>query len=271
MQARTSEPWTPSPPPTSASKDNRPASTGFALGLVGLVAGWVPIVGLAVTIPALLLSRAGRARFRDGRAGSPGRSGAGLALGWTGTAICVLMTVFAFAGAAREPQPAAVQTAAAAPSAVLISVPDVVGMSDAQARQVLTAAGFTNVVLGPSNGPIAGVAAGIVTTQTPRAASQAAAGDAITLGEAQAPPAPATRAGAPGTGQEPVVGAPHVDAPRPLVAAPRPVTPAASAPSSVYYANCTEAKAAGAAPLYAGQPGYRKPLDRDGDGVACEK
>lgn len=37
-----------------------------------------------------------------------------------------------------------------------------------------------------------------------------------------------------------------------------------------YYANCTAARAAGAAPLYRGQPGYRPAMDRDGDGVACE-
>lgn len=37
-----------------------------------------------------------------------------------------------------------------------------------------------------------------------------------------------------------------------------------------YYANCAEARAAGAAPLYRGEPGYRSGLDRDGDGVACE-
>jgi hypothetical protein len=39
---------------------------------------------------------------------------------------------------------------------------------------------------------------------------------------------------------------------------------------SAYYANCTAARAAGAAPLYAGEPGYSSKLDRDGDGVACE-
>lgn len=39
---------------------------------------------------------------------------------------------------------------------------------------------------------------------------------------------------------------------------------------SVYYKNCKAAKAAGVAPLYQGQPGYRSALDRDGDGVACE-
>ena len=37
-----------------------------------------------------------------------------------------------------------------------------------------------------------------------------------------------------------------------------------------YYPNCTAARAAGAAPIRAGEPGYRAGLDRDGDGVACE-
>nr|WP_306632197.1 excalibur calcium-binding domain-containing protein [Arthrobacter ulcerisalmonis] len=43
------------------------------------------------------------------------------------------------------------------------------------------------------------------------------------------------------------------------------------APPAAYYANCTAAKNAGAAPLYRGQAGYSSSLDRDGDGVACEK
>jgi Excalibur calcium-binding domain len=38
----------------------------------------------------------------------------------------------------------------------------------------------------------------------------------------------------------------------------------------VYYRYCDEARAAGAAPLYRGQPGYRSELDRDRDGIACE-
>lgn len=46
--------------------------------------------------------------------------------------------------------------------------------------------------------------------------------------------------------------------------------PAPPAPSNVYYPNCAAARAAGAAPIYRGQPGYRPGLDRDGDGVACE-
>lgn len=48
--------------------------------------------------------------------------------------------------------------------------------------------------------------------------------------------------------------------------APKPVVP----PSSVYYKNCTAARAAGAAPVYRGQPGYGSHLDRDNDGIGCE-
>lgn len=37
------------------------------------------------------------------------------------------------------------------------------------------------------------------------------------------------------------------------------------------YKNCDAVRAAGNAPLLLGQPGYNRKLDRDGDGVACEK
>ena len=55
-------------------------------------------------------------------------------------------------------------------------------------------------------------------------------------------------------------------------------TPARRSPSgssansggSVYYANCAAARAAGAAPVMRGSPGYSRKLDRDNDGVGCE-
>ncbi|PEL65911.1 excalibur calcium-binding domain-containing protein [Bacillus wiedmannii] len=47
--------------------------------------------------------------------------------------------------------------------------------------------------------------------------------------------------------------------------------PATSNNSNVTYKNCTEVKKAGKAPIHKGQPGYGSHLDRDGDGVACEK
>lgn len=40
--------------------------------------------------------------------------------------------------------------------------------------------------------------------------------------------------------------------------------------AAAYYPNCASARAAGAAPLRRGEPGYRAGLDRDNDGVACE-
>lgn len=42
------------------------------------------------------------------------------------------------------------------------------------------------------------------------------------------------------------------------------------APDGVYYKNCAAARDAGVAPIQRGEPGYRKALDRNGDGVACE-
>jgi hypothetical protein len=43
-----------------------------------------------------------------------------------------------------------------------------------------------------------------------------------------------------------------------------------SPPVGAYYANCAEARAAGVAPIYADEPGYREELDGDNDGIACE-
>lgn len=39
---------------------------------------------------------------------------------------------------------------------------------------------------------------------------------------------------------------------------------------TVYYPGCREARAAGVAPMYRGQPGYRAGLDADDDGIACD-
>lgn len=36
------------------------------------------------------------------------------------------------------------------------------------------------------------------------------------------------------------------------------------------FANCAAARAAGAAPVRRGDPGYGRHLDRDGDGIGCE-
>ncbi|HKX77716.1 MAG TPA: excalibur calcium-binding domain-containing protein [Novosphingobium sp.] len=70
---------------------------------------------------------------------------------------------------------------------------------------------------------------------------------------------------------------PHFEIrPKPPVRHDRPIAlpaPGASSGPSVtgaYFRSCAAARAAGASPLYRGQPGYGPHLDRDGDGVACE-
>jgi hypothetical protein len=47
-------------------------------------------------------------------------------------------------------------------------------------------------------------------------------------------------------------------------------TDASAQTGGVFYRNCDAARAAGAAPIRRGQPGYGPHLDRDGDGIACE-
>lgn len=54
---------------------------------------------------------------------------------------------------------------------------------------------------------------------------------------------------------------------------PAQLAPSRAAPSpgsSGAFRNCAEARAAGAAPLRRGDPGYGPHLDRDNDGIACE-
>jgi hypothetical protein len=63
----------------------------------------------------------------------------------------------------------------------------------------------------------------------------------------------------------------HTAAPR-KTATPKTTTQPAPArkPAAVYYQNCTAVRDAGADPIRAGEPGYSRKLDRDGDGVGCE-
>ena len=77
----------------------------------------------------------------------------------------------------------------------------------------------------------------------------------------EATPAPAPVA--PGPAQP----APAPAQPAPAQPAPAPVAPA---PAEVYYKNCDAVRAAGAAPIYQGQPGYASHLDRDRDGIGCD-
>jgi hypothetical protein len=57
---------------------------------------------------------------------------------------------------------------------------------------------------------------------------------------------------------------------RPAPPAAVPAAPAPPAAVSTNFKNCDAVRAAGAAPVRRGDPGYGSHLDRDGDGVGCE-
>lgn len=106
------------------------------------------------------------------------------------------------------------------------------------------------------------------TSQTPPSTSSATEDPATEPPAVQEPERPA-----------PAPARPYVPAPapaRPYVPAPAPYVPPAperddnDSGGVAYYPNCSAARAAGAAPLYRGEPGYASKLDRDNDGVACE-
>lgn len=65
------------------------------------------------------------------------------------------------------------------------------------------------------------------------------------------------------------------EAPDPTTKATKPKTttkaPTSTKAAALTFATCADAKAAGVTPLHRGEPGYSTKLDRDGDGVACEK
>jgi hypothetical protein len=54
-----------------------------------------------------------------------------------------------------------------------------------------------------------------------------------------------------------------------VITKPQPLVEAPSA--SGKFSSCEDAVAAGAAPMYKGDPGYSPKLDRDKDGIACDK
>lgn len=70
---------------------------------------------------------------------------------------------------------------------------------------------------------------------------------------------------------EPVAEEPVVEPEEEPAEDPAPPAPAPKpAPAPVRFSSCKQAREAGAAPLYRGDPGYSSNLDRDNDGVACE-
>lgn len=172
-------------------------------------------------------------------------------------------------------------TATTATTPVMIEVPDVVGMKGDAAAVALKEAGLTS---SPSYTDADGEDSvwnssdWSVTSQDPAAGERVPADQAITLtvnddsAEAAASAsasasAAAAEASASAEASEQAV---QDEPAQPEEPAQRPQQDPKKS-TSTYYANCTEAKAAGAAPMYEGDPGYRSGLDRDHDGIACEK
>ena len=92
-----------------------------------------------------------------------------------------------------------------------------------------------------------------------------------------AQPAPAEPAAPTPAPVVPVAAAPKAATPTPPPPTPAPAPKPAPAPApepkpaaSGVFKNCAAARAAGAAPIHAGEPGWGPHLDRDGDGVGCE-
>jgi hypothetical protein len=139
-----------------------------------------------------------------------------------------------------------------------ITVPlDLAGKTAATVEQQLRSLGFTLIRhIGPNGVPVTIDPTWTVVSvdSAGRSLSRYSAIDIRVDKPAPPPPPPA-----PKTTPKPV--------PPPRTQQPAPPKP----PAAAYYANCTAAKAAGAAPVYRGQPGYGKHLDRDGDGVGCER
>lgn len=77
-----------------------------------------------------------------------------------------------------------------------------------------------------------------------------------------------TPCGGKDTTETPPPPPPPPPAPAPTTTKPKPTTQPKPAP--VFYATCDDARRAGAAPLYWGQPGYRVELDDNRNGIACE-
>ncbi|MEU9034206.1 excalibur calcium-binding domain-containing protein [Streptomyces sp. NPDC048352] len=180
------------------------------------------------------------------------------------------------------PASASASAGASAPSVM----PAVVGQKSAAAEALVRQVVSTPV---EARGAYAGVTPAKdhseweVCFQTPAAGTAVTAGTAVELSLVAPGTSCPDRAGAPASTapkspkspESPTVPAPAPTPPKPK---PKPATEGptdgstgGSGAEGVYYKSCDAARAAGVAPMRRGQPGYREGLDRDKDGIACDK
>jgi hypothetical protein len=156
--------------------------------------------------------------------------------------------------------PSATTTTAPTTTTPVATIPnDVVGKSAADVQAELTSLGFSDVeVVSSDNTPVtAGAGWHVVSVDGLGSVSPLTSKITVRV-DKDAPPTTTVAPPPPHTTVKP---APPAYTP----------PPAPAPPAEVYYKNCAAARAAGAAPLHRGDPGYRPALDRDGDGIACEK
>ncbi len=160
---------------------------------------------------------------------------------------------------------------------------------DAEYKGVVFLEKWTVTKVAPAPGAVVSIDHTVVVTATTKAGSipqqpasppaLAAVVPAAPAGQQLAPaPPPEERVEMPieQTNMGPQPPAPQPPPSQPVAPQPveQPVKPQRDNDSSggaVYYKNCGQARAAGAAPIKRGEPGYRSELDRDNDGIACEK
>lgn len=173
-------------------------------------------------------------------------------------------------------------------------IPNVVGQDLPAAVKTLNDAGYKSISMQDENGKILYNSADYVVTAQDPAKGKTATSKTIKLTAkakvAPTPspsptttspsPTPTTTSPTPTPTPEPTTEAPapepaqperHEEAPAPAVVHQEQRAPAPAPEPEVFYKNCAAARAAGAAPIYRGQPGYRSKLDADGDGIACDK
>lgn len=208
---------------------------GFVLGLLILIASAVDLSIAGIVLGLCAAAAGGLYLF-----GKPSRG----RLVWATPAVAAIPALIAFG--ITNPAPETEK-----PAPVAFAAPAIADVTTSTARPTTTT----------------------TTTTTPKTTTAAPTTTTTTV--APAPETVTVYAPAPTTATQyvpaPAPAPVYVADPEPVYVPPAPLAAVPDVPSSVSYANCTAVKAAGAAPIYRGEPGYSSKLDRDGDGIACEK
>ena len=233
---------------------------GLALAaLIGALSSGFSGAAVMLGLFALVVGVIALARGRVGWAQLGSRAAGGLALG----AAMVLLTV----GAVAAPPSTSPTSESTATSSDTPTTTDAAAEAAAQAAAAETAA--AEVAATEAAAAVEKAAAEASAQATADAAAAQATADAAAAkatADAAAAQALADAAAAKKAQAVAMASAKAEAAAAAAAAAPPPAPPAAS----VYYENCTAARAAGVTPIYRGQPGYASKLDRDNDGIACE-